>query len=169
MCLYDHPDFGEALRCLRKIPSKTSGIEPCNAPRLKVGNKWDWTSVGGNWKHILLHLLIACTCSHSHFCFDVFQPIWNSRTNRSPLPTVSVSLLVTQLTNHSHSQHMSQLGFNRFNISLKLLFQIFFFGGAASSWIPSPFIWPLLNFLIYDMLSYKFNWFFRNKKPRTVR
>ena len=120
MCLYDHPDFGEALRCLRKIPSKTSGIEPCNAPRLKVGNKWDWTSVGGNWKHILLHLLITCTCSHSTRIsvstffsqFEIQEPIGHPYS------------LLTQHT--TVTQHMSQLGFNRFNISLKLLFQIFF-------------------------------------------
>ena len=33
--LCDHPDFDEALDCLRKIPSKTSGIEPCNAHNVR--------------------------------------------------------------------------------------------------------------------------------------
>ena len=110
------------VRLLAKNPVKNirNWAVQCTA-RLKVGNKWDWTSVGGNWKHILLHLLIACICSHSSTRisvstffsqFEIQEPIGHPYS------------LLTQRT--TVTQHMSQLGFNRFNISLKLLFQIFF-------------------------------------------
>ena len=114
-------------------------------PRLKVGNKWDWTSVGGNWKHILLHLLITCTCSHSTRIsvstffsqFEIQEPIGHPYS------------LLTQRT--TVTQHMSQLGFNRFNISLKLLFQIFFFGEASFRTTVSPMAtteFPNLRYVI---------------------